>query len=240
MNDANGNVTNNTLAGAFDMQLPTGAPSDPTSSLVNVSIGLDGLVTATFANGEDQMLGKVAMATFPTMSGLRPTGDAHWQSTGESGPPTIDGPTSGSMGYSVPAAVAAKIAEPKRTVVALAGDGEFLMNGQEIATAAQYGAPIITLVVNNGMYGTIRMHQEREYPGRVSGTELKNPDFAAYARAFGGHGEVVEKTEDFAAAYERAAASGKPALVELRIDPDAITPATTLSAIREKALKSGR
>jgi flagellar hook protein FlgE len=91
--DANGNVTNNTLAGAFDMRLPTGAPTDPTAKLVNVSIGLDGLVTATFANGEDQMLGKVAMATFPTMSGLRPTGDAHWQSTGESGPPTIDGPT---------------------------------------------------------------------------------------------------------------------------------------------------
>ena len=96
--DANGNVTNNTLAGAFDMRLPAGAPSDPTSALVNVSIGLDGLVTATFANGEDQKLGKVAMATFPTMSGLRPTGDAHWQSTGESGPPTIDAATNGPMG----------------------------------------------------------------------------------------------------------------------------------------------
>jgi acetolactate synthase-1/2/3 large subunit len=98
-------------------------------------------------------------------------------------------------------------------------------------------------VVNNGLYGTIRMHQEREYPGRVFGTGLTNPDFAAYARAFGGHGETVERTEDFAPAYERAAASGKPALIELRIDPDAITPATTLSAIREnarKALKSGR
>ena len=150
------------------------------------------------------------------------------------------GSTNGSMGYGYPAAVAAKLAAPSRTVLGICGDGDFLMNGQEIATAAQYGANFVALVVNNGMYGTIRMHQEREYPGRVSGTELKNPDFAAYARAFGGHGEVVEKTEDFAAAYERAAASGKPALVELRIDPDAITPATTLSAIREKALKSGR
>ena len=139
-----------------------------------------------------------------------------------------------------PAAVAAKLAAPARTVLGICGDGDFLMNGQEIATAVQYGAAFVALVVNNGMYGTIRMHQEREYPGRVSGTELKNPDFAAYARAFGGHGETVERTEDFAPAYERAAASGKPALVELRIDPDAITPATTLSAIREKALKSGR
>jgi len=150
------------------------------------------------------------------------------------------GSTNGSMGYGYPAAVAAKLAAPGRTVLGVCGDGDFLMNGQEIATAVQYGAAFVALVVNNGMYGTIRMHQEREYPGRVSGTELKNPDFAAYARAFGGHGETVERTEDFAPAYERAAASGKPALIELRIDPDAITPATTLSAIREKALKSGR
>lgn len=96
--DANGDVTDRTLAGAFDMLLPTGSPSDPTSELVNVTIGLDGLVTATFANGEDQMLGKVAMATFPAMSGLRPVGDAHWQSTGDSGPPTIDAATNGPMG----------------------------------------------------------------------------------------------------------------------------------------------
>jgi acetolactate synthase-1/2/3 large subunit len=150
------------------------------------------------------------------------------------------GSTNGSMGYGYPAAVAAKLATPNRTVLGLCGDGDFLMNGQEIATAAQYGAAFVALVVNNGMYGTIRMHQEREYPGRVSGTELKNPDFAAYARAFGGHGETVERTEDFAPAYQRAAASGKPALVELRIDADAITPATTLSAIRQKALTSGR
>ena len=146
------------------------------------------------------------------------------------------GSTAGSMGYGYPAAVAAKLAAPERTVLAVCGDGDFLMNGQEIATAAQYGANFVALVVNNGLYGTIRMHQEREYPGRVYGTGLKNPDFAAYARAFGGHGETVERTEDFAPAFERASRSGKPAIVELKIDPDAITPATTLSAIREKAL----
>jgi acetolactate synthase-1/2/3 large subunit len=146
-------------------------------------------------------------------------------------------PTSGSMGYSVPAAVAAKIAEPKRAVVAIAGDGEFLMNGQEFATAMQYGAAVIVLVVNNGMYGTIRMHQEREYPGRVSGTELSNPDFAAYARAFGGHGETVERTADFAPAFRRAQASGKPAILELRIDPEAITPSATLASLRAAALQ---
>jgi len=145
-------------------------------------------------------------------------------------------PTSGSMGYSVPAAVAAKITEPGRTVVAVAGDGEFLMNGQEFATAVQYGAAIVVLVVNNGMYGTIRMHQEREYPGRVSGTELANPDFAAYARAFGGHGETVARTADFAPAFQRALASGKPAIVELKIDPEAITPSATLSGLRAAAL----
>ena len=150
------------------------------------------------------------------------------------------GPTNGSMGYGYPAAVAAKLAASGRTVFALCGDGDFLMNGQEIATAVQYGANFVAVVVNNGLYGTIRMHQEREYPGRVFGTALSNPDFAAYARAFGGHGETVERTADFAPAYERAVASGKPALIELRIDPDAITPATTLSAIREKALKSKR
>jgi acetolactate synthase-1/2/3 large subunit len=148
------------------------------------------------------------------------------------------GPTNGSMGYGYPAAVAAKLAQPQRNVIAVCGDGDFLMNGQEIATAVQYGAAFVALVVNNGLYGTIRMHQEREYPGRVFGTDLKNPDFAAYARAFGGHGETVARTEDFAPAFERAQASGKPALIELKIDPDAITPATTLSAIREKAIRS--
>jgi acetolactate synthase-1/2/3 large subunit len=148
------------------------------------------------------------------------------------------GPTNGSMGYGYPAAVAAKLAAPNRTVLAVCGDGDFLMNGQELATAVQYGAHFVALVVNNGLYGTIRMHQEREYPGRVFGTSLQNPDFAAYARAFGGHGETVERTEDFAPAFERASRSGKPAIIEMRIDPDAITPTTTLSAVREKALKS--
>ena len=150
------------------------------------------------------------------------------------------GATNGSMGYGLPGAVAAKLAAPERTVVAVCGDGDFLMNGQELATASQYGAAVIALVVNNGMYGTIRMHQEREYPERISGTELKNPDFAAYARAFGGHGELVEETAQFAPAFERARASGKPAIIELRIDPDAITTSTTLSKIRAQALKSGR
>ncbi|HET7670722.1 MAG TPA: thiamine pyrophosphate-dependent enzyme, partial [Burkholderiales bacterium] len=148
------------------------------------------------------------------------------------------GPTNGSMGYGYPAGLAAKLAEPKRPVLAVCGDGDFLMNGQELATAVQYGANFVALVVNNGIYGTIRMHQEREYPGRVYGTELRNPDFAAYARSFGAHGETVTRTADFEAAFERASKAGKPALIELKIDPDAITPATTLSAIREKALRS--
>jgi len=120
--------------------------------------------------------------------------------------------------------------------VAFAGDGDFLMTGQEFATAVQYELPIIVVVVDNGMYGTIRMHQERDYPGRVSGTMLRNPDFAAYARAFGGFGATVEKTADFWSGFEAAQKSGKPAIIHLKIDPDAITPATTLSAIRQKAL----
>jgi acetolactate synthase-1/2/3 large subunit len=145
-------------------------------------------------------------------------------------------PTSGSMGYGLPAAVGAKRVRPDRTVVCFAGDGDFLMNGQEFATAVQYDLPILVVLLDNGMYGTIRMHQEREYPGRVSATALKNPDFAAYAKAFGGHGERVERTEDFAPALSRALGSGKPAILHCLIDPETITPATTLSAIREKAL----
>jgi acetolactate synthase I/II/III large subunit len=145
-------------------------------------------------------------------------------------------PTSGSMGYGVPAAVAAKRAYPERTVVAFSGDGDFLMNGQEFATAVQYDLGIIVVVVDNGMYGTIRMHQEREYPGRISATGLKNPDFAAYARAFGGFGATVETTAEFAAAFTAAQASGKPAIIHVKVDPEAITPATTISKIREKAL----
>jgi acetolactate synthase-1/2/3 large subunit len=144
-------------------------------------------------------------------------------------------PTSGSMGYGVPAAVGAKRLFPERPVIAFAGDGCFLMNGQEFATAVQYGLAIIVILIDNGMYGTIRMHQERHYPGRVSATRLENPDFAAYARAFGGHGESVERTEDFAAAFRRAEASGKPAILHLKIDPETITPMTTLSEIRRQA-----
>ena len=145
-------------------------------------------------------------------------------------------PTAGSMGYGVPAAVAAKAVHPTRTVVAFAGDGCFLMNGQELATAVQYGLGIVFIVVNNGMYGTIRAHQEREYPGRESGTGLVNPDFAALARAYGAHGATVEKTADFAAAFEAAAKSGKPALIEIKLDPEAISPRMSLSQIRERAL----
>jgi acetolactate synthase-1/2/3 large subunit len=141
-------------------------------------------------------------------------------------------PTSGSMGYGPPAAVAARALFPDCEVICFAGDGDFLMNGQEFATAVQYGLPIIVIVVNNGIYGTIRLHQEREYPGRVVATNLVNPDFAALARAYGGHGETVEQTADFAPAFERARASAKPAIVEIRLDPEAITPARTLSDIR--------
>ena len=146
-------------------------------------------------------------------------------------------PQSGSMGYGVPAGVAAGLVHSDRPVIAFAGDGDFLMNGQEIATAKQYDLNVVFIVVNNGMYGTIRMHQEREYPGRVSATQLINPDFAAYARAFGCHGEVVDRTADFASAFERARDVDGPALIELRIDTEAITPATSLSAIRAAAEK---
>jgi acetolactate synthase I/II/III large subunit len=141
-------------------------------------------------------------------------------------------PTSGAMGYGVPAAVAAKALAPERTVVCFSGDGDFLMLGQELATAVQYGLPIVVLIVDNAMYGTIRMHQERAFPGRVVGTDLVNPDWAAYARAFGAHGENVTRTQDFPPALERALAAGVPALIGLAIDPEAITPRTTLSAIR--------
>jgi acetolactate synthase-1/2/3 large subunit len=146
-------------------------------------------------------------------------------------------PTSGAMGYGVPSAVAAKLVHPERPVLSFCGDRGFLMTGQELATAVQYELPIIIFVVNNGMFGTIRMHQERDYPGRVSGTQLRNPDFAALARAYGGHGECVTRSDEFAAALERALAANKPAVIELKIDPEAITPRTTLSAIRAEAMK---
>lgn len=148
-------------------------------------------------------------------------------------------PTSGAMGYGVPAGVAAKIVDPQRTVVTFAGDGEFMMTGQELATAVQYRAGLILIVFNNNMFGTIRMHQEREYPGRVSGTELHNPDFAALAEAYGGQGEVVEKTADFAPALARAVAFTNekklPAVIELRYDGNLITPGATLETIRKNA-----
>ena len=143
-------------------------------------------------------------------------------------------PASGSMGYGLPAAVAAKAQFPEREVICFAGDGCFMMHGQEFATAVRYNLPIITVLVNNSMYGTIRMHQEREYPGRVSGTGLTNPDFADLARAYGGHGETVRETGEFASAFERARASGKPSIIEIILDPEAITPARTLTDIREK------
>jgi acetolactate synthase-1/2/3 large subunit len=144
-------------------------------------------------------------------------------------------PTSASMGYGVPSAVAMKRLHPQRTVVSVNGDGDFLMNGQEFATAVHYRLPIVVIVCDNGIYGTIRMHQEREYPGRVSATGLTNPDFGAYARAFGGFGATVEKTEDFPAAFRAAEQAQKPAIIHLKIDPDASTPAMTLTQIRAKA-----
>jgi len=144
-------------------------------------------------------------------------------------------PTSGAMGYGVPAAIAAKIARPERTVICFAGDGDFLMSGMELATAVQYDAAVVIVILNNGMYGTIRMHQEKHYPGRVVGTDLKNPHFAAFARSFGAMGEIVEETAQFAPAYERIVASGKPGVIDIHLDPQAITPNTTLDRIRAAA-----
>jgi acetolactate synthase-1/2/3 large subunit len=149
-------------------------------------------------------------------------------------------PTSASMGCGVPAAVAIKRLWPERPVVSINGDGDFLMNGQEFATAVQYGLPIIVLVFDNASYGTIRMHQEREFPGRVSATDLKNPDFAAYARAFGGFGATVERTADFPAAFEAAQAQDLPSIIHVKYDPEGITPTATLSGIRAQAKAAGR
>jgi acetolactate synthase-1/2/3 large subunit len=146
------------------------------------------------------------------------------------------GPYSGAMGYGVPAAIAAKAAHPGRVVISWNGDGCFLMNGQELATAVQYRLAIVLIVVDNGMYGTIRMHQERDYPARVYATELINPDFAALARAYGAAGETVTRTAEFAPALERALAAGRPALIHLRVDPQAITMNATIDEIRAAAL----
>ena len=144
-------------------------------------------------------------------------------------------PTSGSMGYGLPAAVAAALRLPDRQVLCVAGDGDFLMNGQELATAAQYGADLLVIVVDNGSYGTIRMHQERDYPERLSATDLTNPDFAALARAYGGWAETVERTEDFAPALSRAQERRGIRLLHVKTDVEVISNQTTISAIREKA-----
>ena len=144
-------------------------------------------------------------------------------------------PLSGAMGYGLPAAIAAKLVHPERDVVCLAGDGDFLMTAQELATARQAGAAVVVLVVDNGMYGTIRMHQERRYPGRVSGTDLENPDFVALAHAFGAYGERVERTADVPAALDRALSAGTTAVLHLPVDPEALTPRQTLSEIRAEA-----
>ena len=149
-------------------------------------------------------------------------------------------PTSGSMGYGFPAAVAAKIAEPARMVVCMAGDGCFQMTLNEMSTAVQHGAAVIVIVANNGRYGTIRMHQERDYPGRVSGTDLVNPDFAALARAYGGHGEVVEAQAEFAGAFSRAVASGRPAVIEVRLDRQMLTTSMTVEEMRAVGLARQR
>jgi acetolactate synthase-1/2/3 large subunit len=141
-------------------------------------------------------------------------------------------PTSGTMGYGVPAAIAAKLIYPGRTVVAFAGDGCFMMNGQELATACQYGANIIIIIINNGIYATIRMHQERDYPGRVIGTDILNPDFCKLAEAYGAHSELVTCTEEFSPAFERAMTANRPALIEVQIDPDLLTPTTTIEDLR--------
>ena len=148
-------------------------------------------------------------------------------------------PTSGSMGYGLPAGVGGKRLWPQREVVVFAGDGDFMMHGQEFATAVQYGLPILVVLIDNAMYGTIRMHQEKHYPGRVSATQLKNPDFRAYAEAFGGHGERVTSTAEFGPALARARASGKPAILHCLLDPEAITPGSTLQSIRAAALQGG-
>ncbi len=144
-------------------------------------------------------------------------------------------PRSGSMGYGLPAAVAAQLVHPDRIVVCFTGDGDFVMSSPELATAVQYRLPIVILLVNNGMYATIRMHQERTYPRRVIGTDLQNPDFPALARAYGAHGERVGQTGDFADAFERALASRKPSVLELSVDPERISPRVRLSELRGEA-----
>jgi acetolactate synthase-1/2/3 large subunit len=141
-------------------------------------------------------------------------------------------PYVGAMGYGVPSAIAAKLVHPDRVVVSWNGDGCFQMNGQELATAMQYGLGIVFVVIDNGMYGTIRMHQERNYPARVSGTDIVNPDFAALARAYGAHAETVTATSEFAPAFTRALAAGKAALLHVKVDRQALTMNASLAALR--------
>jgi acetolactate synthase-1/2/3 large subunit len=148
--------------------------------------------------------------------------------------PTQLAPTSGTMGYGLPASVAAAIRVKDRPVVCVAGDGDFLMNGQELATAAQHGADLLVILVDNGSFGTIRMHQEREYPERISATELRNPDFAALARAFGGWGETVDKTADFAPALDAALGRKGIRLIHCKTDVEQISNATTISKLRDR------
>lgn len=156
------------------------------------------------------------------------------------GPGTSLAPTVGSMGYGLPAAVSAKLEYPGKTVVCYAGDGCFQMNLQELGVAQQYRLGIVVLVFNNGMWGTIRAHQEREFPGRPIALDFENPDFTQIVRGYGGYGEAVERTEDFAAAFDRALAYAererRPALLEIRYDADGIAPGQTLTAIRDAAL----
>jgi acetolactate synthase-1/2/3 large subunit len=148
--------------------------------------------------------------------------------------PTQLAPTSGTMGYGLPAAVAAALRFKDRPVVCVSGDGDFLMNGQELATAAQYGADLLVIVVDNGSFGTIRMHQERDYPERISGTALANPDFAAIARAYGGWAETVERTEDFAPALGRAMAEPGIRLLHCKTDVEQISNQTTVKQLRQR------
>jgi acetolactate synthase-1/2/3 large subunit len=152
--------------------------------------------------------------------------------------PTQLAPTSGTMGYGMPAAVAAALRFRDRPVICVAGDGDFMMNGQELATAAQYGCDLLVILVDNGSYGTIRMHQEREYPKRISATELKNPDFAALARAYGGWAETVETTADFVPALDKALKKKGIRLIHCRTDVEQISNSTTIAKIREKAKKA--
>jgi acetolactate synthase-1/2/3 large subunit len=149
-------------------------------------------------------------------------------------------PYSGAMGYGVPSAIAAKAVHPGRVVVSWNGDGCFLMNGQELATAVQYDLAVIFVVIDNGMYGTIRMHQEKNYPARVSGTELRNPDFAALARAYGAKGETVVQTAEFAPAFTRALAAKGPALIHVKIDPQALTMSATLDGLRAQGQRDAQ